>query len=328
MKIYVFDVRDDELESIDKEKEIYSDVDIVIRRDSLDLETIDSLEEGSAVSVLGMLSFGEAEMKALSEKKIYYLSTRTIGYNHIDLEAAKKYGVHVCNASYPPNGVADYTVMMILLCLRGYKQALWRMQVNDFSLGGLMGKDLNELTVGIIGTGRIGTQVAKNLSGFGCKIIGCDPHPNDTFKQLGEYVSLEEVYKTSDVITLHVALNDSNYHMINEETISKMKKGVILINCARGPLMELQSLIKGIESEHIGALGLDTVETEEEIVHKDLKTDIFADRDLAYIKQFKNVVYTQHMAFYTDAAVRSMVEAGIGGLVKMINKEEFREQLC
>lgn len=327
MKIYVFDVRDDELESIEKQKEII-DEEIVIRRDSLDLETIDNLEEGSAVSVLGMLSFGEAEMKALAEKNIFYLSTRTIGYNHIDLDAARKYGVHVCNASYPPNGVADYTVMMMLLCLRGYKQALWRMQVNDFSLGGLMGKDLNELKVGIIGTGRIGTQVAKNLSGFGCEIVGYDPHPNDVFQSIGKYISLDELYKTCDIITLHVALNDSNHHMINEETISKMKKGVILINCARGPLMDLQALIKGIETEQIGALGLDTIETEEEIVHKDLKTDIFADRDLAYIKQFKNVVYTQHMAFYTDAAVRSMVEAGIAGLIKMIHKESFREQLC
>lgn len=327
MKIYVFDVRDDELESIALEKSKY-DYEIVVRRDSLTKENIHELEKGSAVSVLGMNSYGEEEMKLLSKQEIYYLSTRTIGFNHIDLEAAKRYGVHVCNASYAPNGVADYTVMMMLLCLRHYKQALWRMQVNDFSLGGLMGKELKDLTVGIIGTGRIGTQVAKNLSGFGCKIVGYDPYENESFKEVGNYVSLEELYKISDIITLHVALNDSNHHMINEETISKMKDGVVLINCARGPLMDLQALIQGIESEKIGALGLDTIETEEEIVHKDLKTDIFSDRDLAYIKQFKNVVYTQHMAFYTDAAVRSMVETGVGGLVKMIQHESLKEQLC
>lgn len=326
MKIYIFEARNDELPYFEQLKQKY-DLDLEISKEGLTIDKIPLLEQNSAISILGMYSYQEDEMKALANQKVYYLSTRTIGFNHIDIEAAKKYGIHVCNASYAPNGVADYTVMMILLCLRHYKQSLWRMQVNDFSLDGLMGRELKDLTVGIIGTGKIGIQVAKNLSGFGCTILGYDPYENDAFKTIGTYVELEKIYSDSDIITLHVALNESNYHMINNDTISKMKKGVVLINCARGQLMDIQSLIEGIEKEQIGALGLDTIENEEDIVHKDLKTDIFSDKDLAYIKQFKNVVYTQHMAFYTDAAVESMVRSGVEGIIKMAHHEPFPNQL-
>lgn len=327
MKIYAFDVRDDErqyFEQLKKEKGL----DIQLRTDSLTMDTIPFLEENSAVTILGMEKYGEAEMKALAAKKIYYLSTRTIGYDHIDLEAAKKYGIHVANAAYGPESVADYTIMMILLCLRPYKQALWRMQVNDFSLGGLIGREIHDLTIGVIGTGRIGSTVIRELSGFGCKIIAYDKYPKEEVKKYAAYVdTLDELYKEADVITIHTVLNDSTYHMIDGNAIAKMKDGVVLVNCARGPLMDMSALIAGIESEKIGALGLDTVENEQSYVHQNRKTDIFSDRDIAYLKQFKNAIYTQHMAFYTEEAVRSMVEASVLSLVDMNQGKETRLQL-
>ncbi|MGN0340491.1 MAG: NAD(P)-dependent oxidoreductase [Lachnospira sp.] len=326
-KIYAYEVRQDEekyLKSLASEHEI----EIVCSPKHLTLEEIPQLETGSGITVLGMSHYGEAEMSALAQREIHYLSTRTIGYNHIDLDAAKRWGIHVCNARYAPNGVADYTVMMILLCLRNYKQALWRMQVNDFSLPGLLGKEMKDLTIGIIGTGRIGIQVMKNLSGFGCRILCYGRHRNPEAEVCGEYVSLEELYRQSDVISLHLALTPDTYHIINQESISHMKDGVVLINCARGGLMDIGALIDGIEKEKIGALGLDTVEEEEEIVHRDLKTDIFADRNIAYLRQFKNVVYTYHMAFYTDAAVKSMAECGIQGILDMEEGRLCNTQLC
>lgn len=326
MKIYAYEVRKDELEYFEAMKQKYH-LDLEISSNALQYDEIHSLENGSAITMLGSMHYGEEQFKLMADKEIKLISTRTIGFNHFDLDAAKKYGIHICNASYAPNGVADYTVMMMLLCLRHYKQALWRIQVNDFSLNGLMGRELKDLTVGIIGTGRIGTQVAKNLSGFGSTILGYDLYQNDSFHKIGQYVSLDEIYQKSDIITLHTALTKDNFHMINDDTISKMKKGVVLINCARGQLMDIQALIRGIESEQIGALGLDTIESEEDIVHKNLMTDIFSDRDLAYIKQFKNVVYTQHMAFYTDAAVESMVISGVEGIIKMAHGEPFPNQL-
>lgn len=326
-KIYAFEARRDE-EGYLKALAGESGVEIVSSPDVLRLEDMGRLAEGSAVSVLGMGSYGEAEMRALADRGVRFLSTRTIGYDHIDLEAARRAGVHVCNARYAPNGVAEYTVMMILLCLRHYKQALWRMQVNDFSLSGLLGRELKDMTVGIVGTGQIGTQVMRDLSGFGCRLLCYGRHPNQEAAALGEYVSLEELYRQSDVISLHLALTPDTYHMINRESLSRMRDGVVLVNCARGGLMDVQALIEGIEQEKIGALGLDTVEDEENIVHRDLKTDIFSDRDIAYLRQFKNVVYTYHMAFYTDAAVQSMVRCGIEGILDMAASKPCATQLC
>ena len=177
MRIYAYEVRDDEklyFENLAAELNL----DIESKPDILSDEEICRMEEGSGLTVLGMRHYGSKVMEMLSQRGIQFLSTRTIGYNHIDIEAAKRYGIHVCNARYAPNGVADYTVMMILLCLRNYKMALWRMQVNDYSLGGMIGRELRNMTVGIIGTGRIGTQVIRELSGFGCRILCASRHEN------------------------------------------------------------------------------------------------------------------------------------------------------
>lgn len=326
MKIYAFEVRDDEEEyfyGFAKEQGI----EIELHPEVLTNELIPTLERGSGITVLGVRTYGREDLKLLKEQGILYLSTRTIGYNHIDVAAAKELGIHVCHAAYAPNGVADYTVMMILLCLRKYKQSLWRSQVNDYSLQGLQGRELKDLTVGVLGTGRIGAAVVKNLSGFGCRILAYDQRENEEVKPFATYVTLEEIYKQSDVITLHVPLFPQTQHIINDESIAKMKKGVVLINCARGGLMDINSLIRGIESEQIGALGLDCMETEEVILHMDRRTDIFKNREMAYLRQFKNVVHTQHMAFYTDSAVRSMVEHGVLGLLKM-ESGKASTQIC
>lgn len=327
MKIYAFEVRDDEKEYFRSLAE-KTESEIILDPDGLTPGRIPELEPGCGVSILGMYRYGETELDLLKKQGVRCLSTRTIGYNHIDVEYARRIGLHVCNARYDPNGVADYTIMMILLCLRNYKQALWRTQVNDYSLSGLIGRELKDLTVGIIGTGSIGATVIRELSGFGCRIICSSRHENEEVKRFAEYVSLETLYRESDIISLHVALVPETFHMIDRSTLKQMKKGVVLINCARGSLMDMKALIEGIESEQIGALGLDCMEDEENIVHKDLKTDIFSNRDMAYLRQFKNVIHTQHMAFYTDSAVRSMVECGVCGLIEMTEGRDCPTQLC
>ena len=275
-----------------------------------------------------MTYIGEGILAACSERDIRYLATRTIGYNHIDLAAAKRLGIHVCSVTYDPNGVADFTIMMMLLCLRSYKQALWRDQVNDFSLNGLMGRELRDLTAGIVGTGRIGACVARELQGFGCRILGCNPHEKEEHRYLLIDVSLEKLYERSDIIPLHVPLTEKTRHMINRDSIAKMKDGVILINCSRGALMNAEDLIDAVESCKIGTLGLDVVENDEQIVHRDLRTDIFSDRDMAYLRQFKNVVHTPHVAFYTNEAVHSMVYGAVQGVLTMQENISIATQLC
>ena len=293
MKIHAFGVRDDEKQAFEQIS-AQCGVEVTLSDETPSLENADLVKGYEGVTVLGMGNIDRDLLSRYSENGVRFLSTRTIGYNHIDLVAAKELGIKVCNAAYPPNGVADFTVMMILMCLRQYKQALWRGQVNDFSLQGLQGRDMNELTIGVMGTGRIGLQVLKNLSGFGCRLLAYDVYKNPEAEKIATYVDQDTIYKECDVISLHMPLFDSTYHIINHETIAKMKDGVILINCARGGLTDIDALVDGVESEKIGALGMDTVEGEEGIVHEDRRTDIISNRNWFYLHQFRNVIMTQH----------------------------------
>ena len=261
MKILIYETREDELEAIRKlGKEL--PIEIQTTAEIPSLENVSMAEGCNGISILGQGRIDALFLEALAKLNVHYISTRTIGYNHIDLEHAEKLGIHVCNASYAPNGVADFTIMMMLMCLRQYKQALWRGQVNDFSLSGLMGREMKDLTVGVMGTGRIGAQVIRELSGFGCRILAYDVRKNPAVTPPAIYVDLDTLYAESDIITLHMPLFDSTREIINRESIGKMKKGVVLINCARGELADMEALIEGIESEHIGALGIDTAEGE------------------------------------------------------------------
>ena len=326
MKIMVFEAREDELADLRRLEEELG-VQLEISDAVPSLENAEMAAGCQGVSILGQGKIDRQLLEAYRELGVGYLSTRTIGYNHIDLEAAADLGIRVCNASYAPNGVADFTIMMMLMCLRHYKQALWRGQVNDFSLAGLQGRELKDLTVGIVGTGRIGTQVIRSLSGFGCRMLAYDHHQNETAAGLAEYVDFDRLLAESDVISLHIPLRDDNWHMINRETIGKMKDGVVIINCSRGELADIEALIEGIEREKIGALGMDTSEGEEGIIHEDHRVDILPNRNWFYLHQFRNVIMTQHMAFYTDAAVASMAACGIRGIVQMSSGEKCETEL-
>ncbi len=316
MKLFAYEVRGDEEESfrsLEKEHGI-----VVARTNEVAmLQTVQLAAGCEGVSTLGHSKMDAALLDAFYAQGVRYITTRTVGYDHIDLAHAAKLGIRVANSNYAPNGVADYTVMLLLMCLRKYKQALWRGQVNDYSLEGLQGREVKDLTIGIMGTGRIGSTVIKNLSGFGCKILAYDLYENESIKDFATYVDLETLYQECDVISLHMFASPQTHHIINKEALQKMKTGVVILNCARGELMDANALIWGIEQEKIGALGLDCFENEEGIYHYDRRSDIFSNRTMAYLRQFHNVVLTQHIAFYTDAAVGSMVRCGVEGLLQM-----------
>lgn len=313
MVIAAYEVRGDEKDDFTYWEEKLG---LTIRyyEESLSMENLSTAEGCDGVTILGHSYMTPEMLDALKEMGISSVATRTIGYNHIDVAYAKKIGIHVSNSHYAPNGVAEYTIMLILMSLRHYKQALFRGNVNDYSLKGLQGKELRNLTVGIIGTGKIGFQVIEDLQGFGCKILAYDTFKRADIEGKAEYVDLDTLYRSCDVISLHTPLLDSTYHMINKESLEKMKDGVVLINCARGELMQMSDIIEGIETEKIGAVGLDVFEKEDGIYHEDRRTDIISNRDMAYLRQFPNVTMTQHMAFYTDAAVSSMVEGALVSL--------------
>ena len=253
------------------------------------------------------------------------IALRSAGYNNVDVQAAfgKIHVVHV--PAYSPYAVAEHAMALLLTSVRRIHKAYNRTREFNFSLNGLTGFDLHGKTVGVIGTGRIGRIFIDICRGFGMNVIAFDQFP--AADSGIEYVALDELFRRSDIISLHCPLTDETRHMIDAEAIGMMKKGVVIINCARGPLADIKALTEGIETEKIGALGVDCIETEEKFVHQDLKTAIIHNPDIAYLKQFKNVVYTQHMAFYTDTAVRDMVKSGVLGILQMARGESCDTQL-
>lgn len=271
------------------------------------------LAKGSGCIDILTSKMTEELLAGLKEYGVNYVVTRTIGYDHIDVDAAKKLGITVANAPYGPHGVADYAVMLILMSLRKMKRIMERTNIQDYTLKGIQGRELKDMTVGVIGTGRIGRTVIGNLSGFGCKLLAYDLFENEEVKKYAEYVTLEEIWKQADILTLHAPLTDSSRHMIGKDTIAKMKDGVVIVNTARGGLIDSEALIEGIESGKIGAAGLDVVENEFELYYYDRKSDILNNRELAVLRGFPNVTVTHHMAFYTDECVKTVVRDSLMG---------------
>ncbi len=264
-----------------------------------------------AITFLGHSVLDKEVLTQLKEDGVQVLAARTIGYNNIDIDYAKSLGFHVSNARYDPYNVADFTVMLMLMMVRKAKISICRALVNDFSLDSMQGREMRNMCIGIIGTGRIGTLTIQNLYGFGCRILAHDKVENETVKRMAEYVDLDTIYQECDIISLHMPLTDDNYHIINQDSIRKMKDGVILINTARGALIDSEDLIAALESGKVGGAGMDSVEGEEGIAHVCVGTKIVDKRTLLYLKQFPNVILTQHYGFFTKEACNDMVKCAL-----------------
>ncbi len=282
-------------------------IEVVMCQDAPNLENASLCKGSRCVNVITS-KIDEALIRAFHENGIEYITTRTIGYDHIDLAAAKKYGIKVGNAPYGPNGVADYTVMLILMSIRKMNAILGRTNLQDYTLNGLNGRELKDLTVAVIGTGRIGATVIRDLSGFGCRILAHDLYEKEEVKQYAAYVPLEQIWKEADVITLHTPLTEQNFHLINADTIGKMKDGVVIVNTARGALIDSEAFASAVEDGKIGAAGLDVVENEFGLYYYDHKSDILKNRELALLRSFPNVTVSHHMAFYTKNYVETVVK--------------------
>ncbi|HAH61966.1 MAG TPA: lactate dehydrogenase [Treponema sp.] len=276
------------------------------------------LARGSTCVNIITTKITEEIIRKFADMGVRYIATRTIGYDHIDMKAAAAYGITVANAPYGPEGVADYTVMLMLMALRNMKRIMQRTELQDYTLNGLMGKELHDLTVGVVGTGRIGTRVVQNLSGFGCRILAYDLHENAEVRRYAEYTDADTLLHNADLVTFHTPLTDDNYHLINKETLGRMKDGVILVNTARGPLIETEALISGLESGKIGAAAIDVVEHEAGLYYNDLKSTVLTNRELAILRGFPNVTVSHHMAFYTQNAIRTMVLDSMEGCLQFM----------
>lgn len=247
-------------------------------------------------------------LKSFHDVGVKYILTRSIGYDHIDLKAARELGMKVDNVTYTPTGVADYAIMLMLASVRRLAHILKRAELQDYSLKNKLGRDFSVCTVGIMGTGKIGKTVLKHLSGFGCNLLAYDIYEDDEVKKYARYVSLNELLSQSDIISLHMNANEKNYHIIDMAAISKMKDGAYIINTARGKLIDSEALIHGIETGKLGGAALDVLEFENGLYYYNLMGEVMINPKLALLRSFPNVILTPHTAFYTAEDVREMVE--------------------
>jgi len=255
-------------------------------------------------------------LESLSKKGVKYIALRCAGFNNVDLEAAKRLGMRVCRVpAYSPEAVAEHAMAMILTLNRKTHKAYNRVREQNFSLNGLMGFNLFQKTIGVIGTGNIGTAFAKIAKGFGAKILAYDIAENQELKDLGiEYVSLQKLLSESDVISLHCPLMAATHHLINEDSIKKMKENVMIINTSRGGLIDTKAVIDGLKSKHIGYLGIDVYEQEEKLFFRDLSHAIIEDDTIQRLMSFPNVLVTAHQAFFTQEALHQIATSTLSSL--------------
>jgi len=253
---------------------------------------------------------GADVINSLHENGIKLIAMRCTGYNNVDLMTACKKDIPVIHVpQYSPNAIAEYSFGLIMTLNRKINHAYNRVRDGNFSINGFLGFDLYKKTIGIIGTGKIGKTFAKLMQGFDIKIIAYDISPDDkAAKELNiKYVDLNTLFKESDIISLYCPLTHQNTHMINNEAISNMKNGVMIINTSRGKLIDSNALIGGLKSGKIAAAGLDVYEEETDYFFEDKSDTIITDDTLARLMTFKNVIITSHQAFFTKEAVYNIV---------------------
>lgn len=308
MRILVYGAKEYEQPFFNKYKSIYPDIELTYLESNLYMETA-ALSWGYD----GICAFVNADLsknvvEELKRQGIRLILLRCAGYNNVDLKTTEKCGIKVLRVpGYSPEAVAEHAMALVLTANRHTHKAYVKCRENNFSLNGLMGVNLYGKTAGIVGTGKIGLAMARICRGFGMRIVAYDPYPDGMQKDL-KYVSLDKVFEISDLISLHCPLTSETYHMINGNSISKMKDGVILVNTSRGGLICTDALIAGIRDHKFGAVGLDVYEEESEFVYEDMSEIILMSSTVQRLLSFPNVALTSHQGFFTEEALDNIAE--------------------
>jgi D-lactate dehydrogenase len=293
-------------------------------------ETVHLAKGHDAICAFVNDRLNRAVLETLQAEGIQLVALRCAGYNNVDLIAANDAGITVARVpAYSPEAVAEHTVALILALNRKIYRSYRQVREGNFSLDGLVGFNLHGKTVGLIGTGRIGTAVAKILGpGFGCKLLGYDPEPNEASRDLGlEYVNLTRLVTESDIVSLHAPLLSTTAHLINEQTITQMKKGVMLINTSRGGLVDTQAVIDAVKSGKIGYVGLDVYEEETELFFEDLSLQVIPDDVFSRLLTLPNVVITGHQAFLTKEALEHIAQTTIENIIEFAATKACRNHV-
>jgi D-specific alpha-keto acid dehydrogenase len=264
------------------------------------------------ISVGHKAKIATSTLVALSQAGVRYISTRSVGYDHIDMRCAESLGIAVENVAYSPDSVADFTLMLMLMAVRRAKSTLSRVQTHDYRLNDVGGRELRDMTVGVIGMGNIGASVRDRLQGFGCRVLAYDRYP----KTLAECVPLDELIRRSDIVTLHTPLNADTYHLLSRQRLEQMKDGAFIVNTGRGALLDTAALLDALEGGRLGGAALDVLEGEEGVFYSDHRQRPVESELLLRLQQLPNVIITPHTAYYTDHALRDIVENSLGNCLR------------
>jgi D-lactate dehydrogenase len=272
--------------------------------------------ESPAVCVFVNDQLDDKTLKALAEGGTRLIALRSAGFNNVDLSAATELGMSVVRVpAYSPYAVAEHTIGLILTLNRQIHRAYNRVREDNFSLDGLLGFELHDRTVGIVGTGKIGVIVAQILKGFGCKLLAYDMYPNPECEAIGaKYVELPELLQTSDIVTLHCPLTQETHHLIDAQSLEQMKQGVMLINTSRGALIDTKAVVDALKSGKIGYLGLDVYEQESDLFFENLSDAVIQDDVFQRLLTFPNVLITGHQAFFTENALKNIAETTLSNI--------------
>lgn len=250
----------------------------------------------------------------LKNNGVKLIALRSAGFNHVDLNMAATLQLPVVRVpAYSPHAIAEHGVALLLTLNRKTHKAYNRSREFNFSLEGLVGFDLYGKTVGIVGTGKIGIEMAKIMHGFGCQILAYDKYPNTNLAFM-KFVELDEIYQKSDIISLHIPLTKETHHLIDDSAFAKMKNNVIIINTSRGAIIDTKSLIDALKASRIKGAALDVYEEEENYFFADFSAKGIDDDNLARLLTFPNVIITGHQGFLTDEAIHNIVETTLNNI--------------
>lgn len=285
-------------------------------QDRLTAETA-ALARGCAAVCVFVNDCVDAEvLQRLADQGTRLVATRSTGYNHIDAAAAGRLGVAVVRVTdYSPHSVAEFAVGLLLAVNRKIARASMRTREGNFELDGLMGFDLHGKTVGVIGTGKIGSIFARIMLGFGCTVLGHDTHPDPAFEQSGgRYVPVRELLAGSDVISLHCPLTEETHHIVDAASLAQVKRGAILVNTSRGGLVDTEAAVQALKSGQLGGLAIDVYEQEASLFFQDLSSTIITDDVIQRLVSFPNVIVTGHQAFFTVEAIGQIMATTLGSI--------------
>ena len=318
-RIIFFDIKDYDREFFEKYGKNYN-YEMSFFKSRLSLENVHLTKGYDVVCAFTNDDIGKETIDAMAENGVRLLAMRCAGFNNVSLKDIRNRFKVVRVPAYSPHAIAEYTVGLILAVNRKINKAYVRTREGNFSINGLMGVDLYGKTAGIIGTGKIGQILIKILRGFDMKVIAYDLFPNQKVaEELGfEYVSLDELYANSDIISLNCPLTKDTQYMINRRSMLKMKDGVILVNTGRGQLIDSADLVEALKDKKVGAVALDVYEEEEDYFFEDKSTQVIEDDILGRLLSFYNVLITSHQAYFTKEAVEAITVTTLNNIKDFI----------